>query len=171
MEISQRIKIERQTAEWTQEQLADKIFVSKRTISNWETGKTVPDIESVLRLAKVFHVSLDDLLLENSVVVKEIKRKEEIANLSWVYFIGPVLTGIILMVMMYSLSAVSNTGAIAFIAAALLSNFFTMCVFKEKIARLKGKEEDFQRQMKKMKIVAVGTVITMCVFIVVLHFI
>lgn len=53
MEISQRIKLERQTVKWTQEELADKIFVSKRTISNWETGRTVPDIESVLRLAKV----------------------------------------------------------------------------------------------------------------------
>lgn len=104
-------------------------------------------------------------------MVKEIKRKEEIANLSGVYFIGPVITGIILMVMMYSLSAISNTGAIAFIAAALLSNFFTMRVFKEKIARLKGKEEDFQRQMKKMKIVAVSMVILTCVFLVVLHFI
>lgn len=38
MEIGQRIKIERQAAKWTQEQLADKILVSKRTISNWETG-------------------------------------------------------------------------------------------------------------------------------------
>ena len=47
MEISQRIRSERQAAEWTQEQLADRIFVSKRTISNWETGKTIPDIESV----------------------------------------------------------------------------------------------------------------------------
>lgn len=110
-------------------------------------------------------------MLENSAVVKEIKRKEEIANLSGVYFFGPLLTGIILMVMMYSLSAVSNTGAVAFIAAALLSNFFTMCVFKEKIARLKRQEEDFQRQMKKMKIVMAGTVIIMCVFIVALHFI
>lgn len=65
MEISQRIKSERQAVEWTQEQLADRIFVSKRTISNWKTGKTIPDIESVLRLSTIFKLSLDDLLVED----------------------------------------------------------------------------------------------------------
>ncbi|WP_253295963.1 helix-turn-helix transcriptional regulator [Enterococcus raffinosus] len=101
MEINQKIKTERQAAEWTQEQLADKIFVSKRTISNWETGKTLPDIESVLRLAKVFQISLNDLLVEDSAVVKELKRKEELANISGIYYLGPVLTGVILILLMY----------------------------------------------------------------------
>ena len=145
MEISQRIKLERQTLKWTQEELADKIFVSKRTISNWETGRTVPDIESVLRLAKVFHVSLDDLLLEDSTVVNEIKRREEIVNLSWVYFIGPVLTAILLIVMMYSLPEMSNTGAVSFISAASLTNFFTLCVFKGKIAQKRTKTNEDSR--------------------------
>ena len=93
MEIGQRIKIERQAAKWTQEQLADKILVSKRTISNWETGRTLPDIESVLHLSKVFQVSLDDLLVEDSAVVNEIQRKEELANIAGLYYVGPVLTG------------------------------------------------------------------------------
>lgn len=101
MEINQKIKTERQAAEWTQEQLADKIFVSKRTISNWETGKTLPDIESVLRLAKVFQISLNNLLVEDSAVVKELKRKEELANISGIYYLGPVLTGVILILLMY----------------------------------------------------------------------
>lgn len=169
MEISQRIKTERQTAEWTQEQLADKIFVSKRTISNWETGKTVPDIDSVLRLAKIFAVSLDDLLLENSTVVKEIQRKEKIANLSRVYFIGPVATALLLIGLMYSLSEISNTGVIAFITAALLTNFFTMCVFKEKLAQLKGKEEKFKKEMKQMKIVGTVMVVLACLFMIALY--
>jgi Predicted transcriptional regulators len=171
MEISQRIKVERQTAKWTQEDLADKIFVSKRTISNWETGKTVPDIESILLLAKVFHVSLDDLLFENSVVVKEIKRKEEIVNLSWVYFIGPVLTAILLIVMMYSLSEMSNTGVVAFIGAVSLSNLFTLCVFKGKLAQLKGNEEKFKKELKQMKMVGIVTLILACLFTIALHFI
>ena len=169
MEISQRIKLERQTVKWTQEELADKIFVSKRTISNWETGRTVPDIESVLRLAKVFHVSLDDLLLEDSTVVNEIKRREEIVNLSWVYFIGPVLTAILLIVMMYSLPEMSNTGAVSFISAASLTNFFTLCVFKGKIAQLKGNEEKFKKELKQMKILGIVTIILTCLFTIALH--
>lgn len=171
MEINQKIKTERQAAEWTQEQLADKIFVSKRTISNWETGRTVPDFESVLRLAKVFHVSLDDLLFENSAVVKEIKRKEKILNLSWVYFIGPVLTAVLLIITMYTLSEMSNTGVVAFIGAASLANLFTLCVFKGKLAQLKGNEEKFKKELKQMKIVAIVMVILACLFMTALHFI
>lgn len=101
MEISQRIRSERQAAEWTQEQLADRIFVSKRTISNWETGKTIPDIESVLRLSTIFKLSLDDLLVEDSDMVKEIKRKETIAKLSVLYFVEPILTALFLLVVIF----------------------------------------------------------------------
>lgn len=137
MEISQRIKTERQTAEWTQEQLADKIFVSNRTISNWETGKTVPDIESVLRLAKIFHVSLDDLLLENSVVVKEIKRKEKIAKLSALYFVGPILTAAILFVIIFLPEETTHRELTYFVLAAASANFATMFAFQFKLDRLK----------------------------------
>ena len=55
--------------ELTQEQWAEKIFVSRKTISNWETVKTTPDIDSLIRLADFFNLSLDNLLLEGSDIV------------------------------------------------------------------------------------------------------
>ncbi|MBO0456504.1 helix-turn-helix transcriptional regulator [Enterococcus hulanensis] len=171
MEISQRIKMERQAAKWTQDQLADKIFVSKRTISNWETGRTVPDIESVLHLSKVFQVSLDDLLVADSAVVKEIKRKEKIANLTGLYYIGPVLTGIILILMMYLPSAIVHGGILYFVTAALLTNFITLTSFKWKIARLKGEEEKFHKEMKRTKIAGASVVVITCIFLIILYFI
>lgn len=171
MEISQRIKMERQAAKWTQDQLADKIFVSKRTISNWETGKTVPDIESVLHLSKVFQVSLDDLLVTDSAVVKEIKRKEKIANLTGLYYIGPGLTGIILILMMYLSSAIVRGGLLYFITAALLTNFITLSSFKWKIAHLKDEEEKFHKEMKWTKIAGAGMVVITCIFLIILYFI
>lgn len=72
MEISQMLKEKRKEYQLTQEQLAEKIFVSNKTISNWETGKTKPDIESLILLAKLFNLSLDNLLLEDSEMVKSI---------------------------------------------------------------------------------------------------
>lgn len=51
--------------------------VSRKTLSNWETGKALPDIKSLLRLAQLFHLSLDDLFLEESDIVKNIKKKEK----------------------------------------------------------------------------------------------
>lgn len=72
MIISRMLKEKRKEYQLTQEQLAEKIFVSNKTIYNWETGKTKPDIESLILLAKLFDLSLDNLLLEGSDMVKSI---------------------------------------------------------------------------------------------------
>ena len=68
------LKEKRKEYQLTQEQLAEKIFVSNKTISNWETGKTKPDIESLILLAKFFHLSLDNLLLEGSEMVESLDK-------------------------------------------------------------------------------------------------
>lgn len=81
MKISEMLKEKRKEYQLTQEQVAEKIFVSRKTISNWETEKTIPDIESVIRLAHLFDLSLDNLLLEGSDVVKNIKKQERIVTL------------------------------------------------------------------------------------------
>ena len=46
----------------SQETLAEKINVSRQTISKWETGESVPDIDKAIKLAEIFNVSLDDLI-------------------------------------------------------------------------------------------------------------
>ena len=46
----------------SQETLAEKINVSRQTISKWETGESLPDIEKATKLARIFNVSLDDLI-------------------------------------------------------------------------------------------------------------
>ncbi|WP_370448248.1 helix-turn-helix domain-containing protein [Melissococcus sp. OM08-11BH] len=56
----------------TQEQLSEILNVSKSTVSNWEIGKTTPDLDSLIRLANLCNLSLDNLLLEKNKVVKNI---------------------------------------------------------------------------------------------------
>lgn len=46
----------------TQENVAEKINVSRQTISNWENEKSYPDIISVIELSNLYSISLDDLL-------------------------------------------------------------------------------------------------------------
>lgn len=86
MTIGKILKEKRTESQLTQEQLAEKIFVSRKTISNWETGKTTPDIDSLIRLANLFDLSLDNLLLEGSEVVekinKDIKNKKKYRTLT-----------------------------------------------------------------------------------------
>ncbi|MGX4687619.1 helix-turn-helix domain-containing protein (plasmid) [Vagococcus sp. JNUCC 83] len=80
MEIGKMLKEKRAEYELTQEQLSEKIFVSKKTISNWETGKTTPDLDSLIRLANLFDLSLDNLLLEGNKVTKNIIKREKIGE-------------------------------------------------------------------------------------------
>lgn len=72
MIIGQRIKEYRKIFGFSQEDLADKIFVSRQTISNWETGKAYPDIQIIISLSILFNISLDELIKED---LEEMKMK------------------------------------------------------------------------------------------------
>jgi len=61
----------------SQEELAGKIYVTRQTVSNWENGKSYPDIHSLLLLSSVFHVSLDQLIKGDiEIMKKEIDKAE-----------------------------------------------------------------------------------------------
>lgn len=66
MELSKKIYQLRKLAGMTQEQLAEKLNISRQTLSKWENGTSVPDVESVVRLSALFHTSLEELLLEEN---------------------------------------------------------------------------------------------------------
>ena len=66
MEIGHILKNARTRASITQEQAAEALGVSRQTISNWENGKTFPDIVSVVKMSDIYSVSLDQLLKEES---------------------------------------------------------------------------------------------------------
>lgn len=62
MEIGKKLKEARQMSGLTQENVAEKLNVSRQTISNWETEKFYPDILYVSQLSDLYQVSLDELL-------------------------------------------------------------------------------------------------------------
>ncbi len=64
MEFGVKICQLRKLSGMTQEQLADKLSVTRQTLSKWENGSSMPDVESVVRLSVLFHTSLEELLLE-----------------------------------------------------------------------------------------------------------
>ena len=77
MELSSQMKKYRNQAGLSQDALAEKIFVSRQTISNWETGKNYPDINSLLRMSEVFGVSVDALLKGDVEEIREMIKKED----------------------------------------------------------------------------------------------
>ena len=76
MTIGQRLMQARKTQALTQQQVADLCHVSRQTVSSWESGRTYPDIESIVRLADLFHLSLEELLRPDSELVQVLKQRE-----------------------------------------------------------------------------------------------
>lgn len=62
MAISEQIRSRRKELGISQEELAARIYVSRQTISNWETGRTYPDIESLLLMSALFGSTVDELI-------------------------------------------------------------------------------------------------------------
>ncbi|WP_179395234.1 helix-turn-helix transcriptional regulator [Lacticaseibacillus absianus] len=70
MIIGEQLRQARTAAGMSQEQLAEVVSVSRQTVSNWENSRSYPDIERVMRLAELYHLSLDELLRGDRQMVK-----------------------------------------------------------------------------------------------------
>ena len=81
MEIGTQIKRYRNELKLSQEELAEKVFVTRQTISNWETEKNYPDIHSVLLLSSIFNISLDQLIKGDIEIMKKKSVKQKSKNL------------------------------------------------------------------------------------------
>ncbi|MCI6467245.1 MAG: helix-turn-helix domain-containing protein [Faecalicatena sp.] len=62
MEFSERLLTLRKGMDLTQEQLAEKINVSRQSVSKWESGQAVPELEKIVALSEVFDITIDYLL-------------------------------------------------------------------------------------------------------------
>lgn len=88
MEIGNKLKGSRTQAGLTQENVAEKLGVSRQTISNWENNKSYPDIISVITLSDLYSISLDELLKEDKKMIKyldestnEVKSRQRFSKL------------------------------------------------------------------------------------------
>ncbi|WP_057736341.1 helix-turn-helix transcriptional regulator [Liquorilactobacillus uvarum] len=62
MDLSKRLVELRKQWNYSQAELAQKLYVSRQTISSWENAKTYPDLQSLIILANIYHKSVDDLI-------------------------------------------------------------------------------------------------------------
>ena len=82
MELGKQIKKHRQEVQLSQEELADRVYVSRQTISNWENDKSYPDVNSLVLLSEIFQISLDNLIKGDIEVMKDVIQKEEIVKMN-----------------------------------------------------------------------------------------
>ncbi|MDD6070904.1 MAG: helix-turn-helix transcriptional regulator [Clostridiales bacterium] len=83
MELNAQIKKYRTELNLSQEELAEKVYVTRQTISNWENGKSYPDIHSLLLLSSLFNVSLDQLIKGDIETMKEIINEQEVKQFNY----------------------------------------------------------------------------------------
>lgn len=122
MELSNQIKKYRKQLNLSQDELADKIYVSRQTISSWENNKSYPDVHSLIMLSDIFDISIDVLIkgdvekmkkeIENDVLIMNKYSKiytmllgltilSVVPLISWLGPIGFVPWGIIWMIALY----------------------------------------------------------------------
>ncbi|HIY57921.1 MAG TPA: helix-turn-helix domain-containing protein [Candidatus Tetragenococcus pullicola] len=74
--IGERIKKFRNEKKITQQELSEQLHVSRSAISNWEIGRNYPDLDSVILLSDILEISLDKLLREDEIMVKEVSEEQ-----------------------------------------------------------------------------------------------
>lgn len=77
MELGKTISEIRKNHKLTQEEFAKHFHVTRQTISNWETGKSYPDLETLVQISEDFHISLDTMMKGDTNMVRKITREQK----------------------------------------------------------------------------------------------
>lgn len=96
MEIGKQLKEAREKSNLTQEQVAEKVFVSRQTISNWENEKSYPDIISIIKLSDLYSISLDELLKGDRKMMEHLNESTNVVK-SNKKLTGAVIVNIVLL--------------------------------------------------------------------------
>ncbi len=109
MKLGEKILTYRKKLGLSQEQLGEKVGVSRQTVSKWEIGQTIPELEKMILLAKTFETTIDELVKdENEIVENEEREKVEksknnkiIKLFNFILIITIAVVGIIFAVILY----------------------------------------------------------------------
>lgn len=132
MELGSQIKKYRNELSLSQDALAEKVYVSRQTISNWENGKSYPDVNSLVLLSEVFQTSIDRLIKGDVEVMKKQVRSEytrEFKRLNTLYFILFLALMVSPIPLAYYLRI---TGIVIWAVLAAVTLFVALAVEKEK---------------------------------------
>lgn len=132
MELGKQVKKYRTEANLSQEELAEKIFVSRQTISNWENDKNYPDIKSLVLMSEVFRVSLDNLIKGDLEKMKKEIDAEEYAKFQKDSAIFTVLFIVLLIVPVPFVMLCKWFGVVLYLCLYGIEMFFSVRIEKYK---------------------------------------
>ena len=108
MEIGSKLKNARINSGLTQEQVAEKIQVSRQTISNWENEKSYPDIISVINLSDLYNISLDELLKGDADMISHLAESTDTVSSNKKLLSAIAINVILLILFIFFNSIISN---------------------------------------------------------------
>ena len=76
MTFGKTLKERRSQLDLTQQEVAKKLYISRQTISNWENGKSYPDLDMLIKISDVYHVSIDSLLKGDQELKKSLETQK-----------------------------------------------------------------------------------------------
>ena len=132
MELGKQIRKYRKEQSLSQDELAEKVYVSRQTISNWENDKSYPDVNSLILLSEVFHTSIDNLIKGDVEVMKEQVKNEDrkgfekISRIFSVLFLAMMITPIPL------IHYLKYAGIAIWALLAVVTLYFSFIVEKKK---------------------------------------
>ena len=185
MNVGARIKKYREKQNISQDELALKVFVSRQTISNWETNKSYPDIKSLTMLSNIFHVTLDDFIKGDIEEMKRIVSKEKIEKFNIMSYIF-LVEMLIVMLSAYPLCTLDGYIGVIIWALFFVITFVTAIViekfkkkndiqtYKEIIAFMENKSLSYEevqqeigkRNYQKILLAILTGLITFIIFII-----
>ena len=183
MNVGARIKKHREKQNISQDELALKVFVSRQTISNWETNKSYPDIKSLTMLSNIFHVTLDDFIKGDIEEMKRIVSKEKIEKFNIMSYIF-LVEMLIVMFSAYPLFTLDGYIGVIIWALFFVITFVTAIViekfkkkndiqtYKEIIAFMENKSLSYEevqqeiRNYQKILLAILTGLITFIIFII-----
>lgn len=145
MEIGKNIIKIRKDNNLTQDDLANKYFVTRQTISNWENGKTYPDLETLVKISDDFNISLDILLKEDNKMIEDISKKQR--RYKW----------IILPIILYAILVIGILGIIIYAYNTQynsrgISNILSVYIDKDREKEYVGKLNGYKIYVENLRV-------------------
>ena len=163
MELGNKIKYYRNEKEFSQEELAERVYVSRQTISNWENNKSYPDINSIVLLSEIFEISIDNLIKGDVEQMKKEINTEDVKKLNLYSSIMLILMLVATILLMPMLKFIGLYGFIPYFVLVACAMFFAIKVdkikkdndiqtYKEIVAFTEGKRlDEIQKIEEKAK--------------------
>ena len=165
MNFGEILQTKRKEKGFTQEELAHQLLVSSKTISNWETNKTTPDIDNVIRISQLFDISLNQLLLEGSDMVENIKKNAELRE-SKIYLVTSSITNLVFLFIIGVSPIFGELPEIIAIALAVGTFFNLFCVlyFSKRYMMLSNSQWNTRTTRQKMWSILLSAALVIVLF-------